>query len=121
MKNIFVSGASGVLGKRVVKLLLEDGFEVTGLSRSQENTILLTGLGAKAKQANLFDVKELIKATANSDAILHLATAIPSEVIPKKPRHWAMNDKIRVEGTKALLKAAKLNHVSNHYNNLYKY
>ncbi len=112
MDRIFITGATGVLGKRVVKLLLETGYEITGLSRSPDNTNLLTELGAEPKPANLFSSDELINATAKSDVILHFATAIPSETIPKKPMHWAMNDRIRTVGTKALLKAAKANKIN---------
>lgn len=111
MKNIFLTGATGVIGKRVVQLLLEAGFSVTGLSRSQENTRLLEKMGAKSKQTSLFNVDELINATRNFDVIVHLATAIPTAAIPKKPHHWALNDKIRIDGTMALLEAAKTNRV----------
>lgn len=111
MKNIFITGATGVLGKRVVKLLLEAGFDVTGLSRSPENTRVLEGLGAKSKHASLFNADELITATRNMDVIIHLATAIPNAAIPRKPHHWTLNDKIRIDGTKALLKAAGINQI----------
>ncbi len=77
--NIFVTGATGVLGKPVVRLLVEAGHKVYALSRSEENTAAVRQLGAEPITANLFDLESLIKAleTTRADAIVHLATKIP--------------------------------------------
>jgi nucleoside-diphosphate-sugar epimerase len=106
MKKVFVTGATGVLGKRVLRHLIENGNLVNALSRSVENDAIITDLGANPVQADIFDPKQMINATQGSDIIMHLATAIPQKGIPNKPVDWEMNDRLRIHGTKYLLKAA---------------
>lgn len=49
--KVFIAGATGLLGKRVIKLLLERGHGVVGLSRSEANRALLSSMGAEAARA----------------------------------------------------------------------
>jgi nucleoside-diphosphate-sugar epimerase len=103
--KIFIAGATGVLGRRVVHSLVADGHQVIGLSRSQQNAEWLSSHGAIPRSGNLFNLEQLSQITAGCDAVLHLATAIPNNVRPTQP-DWAMNDRIRREGTRALVGAA---------------
>ncbi|HEX6385535.1 MAG TPA: NAD(P)-dependent oxidoreductase [Anaerolineae bacterium] len=103
--QVFIAGATGVLGRRVVDSLVADGYEVVGLSRSQQNTDWLSSHGALPRRGDLFNQEQISEITADCDAILHLATAIPTGARPRK-RDWAMNDLIRREGTRALVGAA---------------
>ncbi len=107
----FITGATGVLGKRVVKLLIEKDIEVVALSRSAGNSSQLKQAGAEVVEGNLFNAEEMIEATKNCDAIFHLATHIPRKPIPNKMKDWEENDKIRTVGTKALLQAAVANNI----------
>ncbi len=106
--KIFLSGATGVLGRRVVRLLVEQGHHVIGLSRSQRNEEWISQNGAEARLGDLFNLSGMIRLTGDCEAILHLATAIP-----KKARtslaDWAANDRIRREGTEILVEAAMRN------------
>jgi 2-alkyl-3-oxoalkanoate reductase len=97
--KVFITGATGVLGKRVVKSLISKNISVIALSRSSQNEELLKNLGAESKQADLFNANEMIKATKGCDAILHLATHIPQKTMPKS-KDWELNDRIRIDGTK---------------------
>ena len=106
--KVFITGATGVLGKRVAQILLNKGHHVTGLSRSEEKSKQLKNIGADFAQIDLFNQKEIIEATKDCDALLHLATSIPQKTMPKS-KDWLMNDRIRVEGTKKLISAAKQN------------
>jgi uncharacterized protein YbjT (DUF2867 family) len=74
----FVTGATRVLGRPVVQILVAAGHRVRALSRSEENGAELRKLGAEPVPANLFEVKSLKPALSGSDAILHLATRIPA-------------------------------------------
>ncbi|MCB0569617.1 MAG: NAD(P)-dependent oxidoreductase [Phaeodactylibacter sp.] len=103
--KVFIAGATGLLGKRVAKLLVEQGYEVAGLARSDANRELLRALGAEARFGSLFDKQQMIEATQGCDAILHLATKIPGKA-RTKPRDWLENDRIRTEGADALADAA---------------
>ncbi len=103
--KILIAGATGVLGKRVVPLLIERGHEVIGLSRSAANDEQLAGAGATSIRADLFDEADVIQAAKNCEAVLHLATAIPTT----SPGDWSLNDRIRREGTANLIAAALAN------------
>lgn len=103
--RIFVAGATGVLGRRVVDRLVAGGHAVVGLSRSDANAAWLADHGAEARPGDLFDAPRLRDLTADCDAILHLATAIPTRARTTRA-DWAANDRIRREGTRALVDAA---------------
>jgi 2-alkyl-3-oxoalkanoate reductase len=109
--RVFITGATGVLGKRVVKSLIERDIRVVALSRSAGNSSQLSQAGAEVVKGNLFNPEEMIEATKNCDAIFHLATHIPRKPIPNKMKDWKENDKIRTVGTKALLQAAVANNI----------
>lgn len=104
--KIFVTGATGVLGRPVVRRLVAAGHVVHGLSRSAGNAALLRQLGAEPVEADLFDVGSLRAALEDCDAVLHLATRIPPTSQARRLSAWAENDHIRRDGTRALVTAA---------------
>src|SRR5690242_4155641 len=104
--KIFVTGATGVLGRPVVRRLVAAGHTVRGLSRSPANAALLRQLGAEPVAADLFDVASLRAALQDGDAVLHLATKIPPTSRAGRLSAWAENDHIRRDGTHALVTAA---------------
>lgn len=106
--NIFVTGATGVLGKPVVRLLVAAGHQIYALSRSEKNIAIIKQLGAEPIDVNLFDQEALIKALQNmhADAIVHLATRIPPTMQMGKVASWQENDHIRRDGTRFLVDAA---------------
>src|SRR5512143_1719084 len=106
--NIFICGATGVLGRRAVEAFVAGGHRVVGLSRSPANTEWLRAHGAEARTGDLFDGEQMRELSADCDAVLHLATAIPSGS-KTTPADWAMNDRIRREGTVNLVEAAVRN------------
>ncbi len=108
--KIFIIGATGVLGKRVVKLLVEQNHLVAGLARSDENISLLKSLHAEPRRGNLFDTNQMIALTKDCHAILHLATHIPKKAVLKK-EDWKMNDRIRIGGTRNMVSAALVNNI----------
>jgi nucleoside-diphosphate-sugar epimerase len=67
---------------------------------------VLRALGAEQVAANLFEVDSLKSALAGSDAILHLATSLPPIMKMGRLSAWKENDRIRREGTRALVEAA---------------
>ena len=106
--KVFISGATGVLGRRVVKLLVESGHQVVGLSRSQMNTEWLIEHGAEAREGDLFNQDELAHISSGCNAFLHLATAIPTRS-GANMADWELNDRIRREGTNNMIEAALRN------------
>jgi len=104
--EILVTGATGVLGRPVVRLLRSAGYRVRALSRSGSNDALLRRMGADPVRGSLFDAAELGPAVAGTSAVLHLATRIPPRSRSRAPGAWAENDRIRREGTRNLVDAA---------------
>jgi 2-alkyl-3-oxoalkanoate reductase len=107
--RVFVAGASGAIGRRLVPQLVEKGHEVIGTYKSARNADLLRALGAKPVALDLLDAGAVSKAVreAEPDAIVHEATAL-AEVKDFKhfDRSFAMTNRLRTEGTDALLAAA---------------
>ncbi len=106
--KIFVSGATGLLGKRVTQELREKNHRVVSLARSENNLMTLQAMGVETLQGSLFDLQRVRDATKECDAILHLATHIPKKPNPTL-EDWKENDRIRIEGTRVLLEAAEQN------------
>jgi nucleoside-diphosphate-sugar epimerase len=103
--KIFVAGATGVLGRRVVKQFLERGHTVRALARNAKNEATIQALGAESRDGDLFHADSLARAAEGCDVIVHAATAIPTGEKPS-PSEWQMNDRIRRDGTKALAECA---------------
>jgi nucleoside-diphosphate-sugar epimerase len=104
--RIFVTGATGVLGQAVVKRLIAEGRAVHALSLSEANREMLHGFGAQPMQSDLLNGESLKQALAGCEAVLHLATRIAPTSKMAKRTSWYDNDRIRREGTRALVEAA---------------
>jgi 2-alkyl-3-oxoalkanoate reductase len=104
--RVYVAGATGVLGRSVVRELIARGHTVTGLARSRENEALLRELGAVPAPGDLFDADSLARGAAAAEVVMHLASAVPTRT-RQTLRDWQMNDRIRIEGTANLIDAAR--------------
>lgn len=103
--KVFVAGATGVLGRRIVRRLLAEGHGVAALSRSVRNREWLSANGAEPRNGDLFDRAGLRDIVAGCDAVVNVATAIPTGARPAAA-DWLLNDRIRTEGTENLFSAA---------------
>jgi nucleoside-diphosphate-sugar epimerase len=90
--KVFVIGATGVLGREALPRLRAAGHEVGVLDR---------------RTTSLFDAGQLATALAGYDAVINLATRIPLSVKAVKASAWAENDRIRTEGSAAVVEAAQ--------------
>jgi nucleoside-diphosphate-sugar epimerase len=106
--RIFLAGASGVIGLRLVPLLLAGGHEVAGLTRSPRKAATLRGLGAEPVVADVYDAAALSEAVAGfgAEAVIHQLTDLPDHVSDVAGAR-AANARIRIEGTDNLLAAAR--------------
>ena len=105
--KVFVAGASGAIGRPLVRRLLAAGHEVAGMTRREERAAAIREAGAAAVVCDVFDaeaLKEAVSAAA-PEAVIHALTALPSRYDPKSD-YLAPTDRIRVEGTRNLLAAA---------------
>jgi nucleoside-diphosphate-sugar epimerase len=105
--RILVTGATGVIGCRVVPLLLREGHEVTAIARSMTKASALAGLGARPVHLDLFDRKALDRVVPGHEIIINLATHMPSSSARMLiPSSWRENDRIRRDGSARLVDAA---------------
>jgi uncharacterized protein YbjT (DUF2867 family) len=105
--RVFLAGASGVIGVRLLPLLVETGHTVAGMTRSPAKRKLLEGLGAEPVLCDVFDSRALTTAVRdfNPDLVMHQLTDLPDEA-HKLAEFRDRNDRIRSEGTRNLLAAA---------------
>jgi len=103
--RVFIAGASGVLGRRLVRQFLARGHSVIGQVRSPRAESAVREAGGEPRHADLFDAESLAKAAEGCDTVIHAATAIPVKQ-KTTPADWAMNDHIRRKGTRCLTEAA---------------
>lgn len=104
--KVFVTGATGVLGRETLALLQQNGHEVRALARSGQNLLRIRELGAEPVRGTLLDAASWRAALRGCDAILHLATCIPSKANIGRLSAWAENDRIRTVGTRLLVDMA---------------
>ena len=108
--RVFVAGASGAIGTRLVPRLIERGHEVIGTSRSPQNAERVRALGAEPIVLDLLDREAVIEAVVASepDAIVHEATALADVRFSRNlDRTFAQTNRLRTEGTDALVAAAR--------------
>jgi nucleoside-diphosphate-sugar epimerase len=108
--RVFVAGASGAIGTRLVPQLIDRGHEVIGTSRSSRNLEHVRALGAEPVVVDLLDARAVRKAVleAAPDAIVHQATALAEARFSKYlDRTFAETNRLRRQGTDALLAAAR--------------
>ena len=108
--RIFVVGASGAIGSRLVPQLIDAGHEVIGTHHSPSGAERLRALGAKPVALDLLDPAAVREAVleARPDAIVHQATALADIRFARNfDRTFAQTNRLRTEGTDNLLAAAR--------------
>lgn len=103
--RIFIAGATGVLGRRMVRQFTQKNHRVIGLARDEKGKQTIQRLGGEAVVADIYDADSMASATGQADVVIHAATSIPVKV-SSNPADWAANDRLRREGTRALTEAA---------------
>jgi nucleoside-diphosphate-sugar epimerase len=106
--RIFLAGASGVLGQRLIPRLVQAGHVVGGMTRSVSKTELLGDLGAEPIVCDVFDREALILAVGGfkPDVVLNELTDLPDDVA-RISEYAHLNARIRTEGNRNLIDAAR--------------
>jgi 2-alkyl-3-oxoalkanoate reductase len=110
MMRVFVVGASGAIGSRLVPQLIDAGHEVIGTHHSPASAQLLHEIGAEPVRLDLLDSRAVHEAVRASqpDAIVHEATALADVTFGRNlDKTLATTNRLRTEGTDALLAAAR--------------
>jgi nucleoside-diphosphate-sugar epimerase len=105
--RIFIAGASGLIGIRLIPLLAGDGHLVAGMTRSPAKATVLRERGALPVVCDVFDAGALAQAVAafRPEVVFHQLTDLPDDAADLA-RYRDRNDRMRGEGTRNLLAAA---------------
>ena len=103
--KVLVFGATGVIGRRVVPLLLVEGHDVTAAGRSPERLARLARLGANSAVVDLFDRDAVARLVRGHAAVINLTTHVPPGMRAFLPGAWKEMDHIRREGSAIVAEA----------------
>jgi nucleoside-diphosphate-sugar epimerase len=106
--RVFLAGASGAIGRQLVPLLVADGHEVAGTTRSAAKVELLRGLGAEPIVVDVYEAERLREAVVafGPELVMHQLTDLPQD--PRRISDKAAdNARVRTEGTCNLIAAAQ--------------
>src|SRR6187431_2426102 len=107
--RVFVAGAGGAVGRRLVPMLVARGYQVIGTTTSEKHIETIRALGAEPVVVDGLDAPGIGEAVARSepDAIIHQMTALSGTPDFKHFDRWfALTNRLRTEGTENLLAAA---------------
>ncbi len=108
--RVFLAGATGVIGRRLVPALLAAGHEVTAMCRSPQSAAQARSAGADPAMADALDASAVADAIAHTrpDAVVNQLTALPKRIDPRKiERDFERNDRLRSEASRILAGAAR--------------
>jgi nucleoside-diphosphate-sugar epimerase len=108
-KIILVAGAGGAIGRRLCRLLVEDGYLVVGTTRSIDKAAALRTIGVEPVMVDVFDAERLrcVVADAQPEIVIHQLTDLPPGLAPAQMAEATVrNARIREVGTRNLVAAA---------------
>src|SRR6202035_758297 len=101
---------TGVIGRRLLPLLMAEEHQVTAMTRSPQRVESLRAQGAEPVVADALDAGAVRAAVmqARPDAVIHQLTSLPARIDPRRiDRDFELNDRLRSEGTRILVRAAQ--------------
>lgn len=102
--KVFIAGATGVLGRRLVSQFTDHGHTAVGLTRDERGDTIVESRDGEPRRGDLFDEESVVRAAKGADVLIHAATAIPTD--DPSPEDWELNNRVRREGAQTLTKAA---------------
>jgi 2-alkyl-3-oxoalkanoate reductase len=106
--RVFVAGASGALGRPLLRQLVAAGHEVTGMTRNEERAEAMRAAGGSAVVCDVYDAEALRDSVAGArpEVVVHALTDLPQSFNPRDD-YLASTNRIRTEGTRNLIAAAQ--------------
>lgn len=102
MKNVFITGADGLLGSNICRILLQRNYNITAFIHPGSTSTTLDGLAITLKKGDLLDFESVEKAMAGCDCIIH--TAANTNIWPFRSENIR---KVNIDGTLNVIAAAK--------------
>lgn len=102
--RVLVAGASGFLGRAVVRAIAAGGHEVRGLVRTQEKGAAVVAVGGAPVVGDILSIPSLVEAAQGCEALVHLAATVDSA---SRAMGQSVAAKVRVDGAYNLVAAAR--------------
>jgi nucleoside-diphosphate-sugar epimerase len=104
--RVFLLGGTGAIGRYALAALVAAGHEVSALARTPEKAAVIRAKGATPTAVSIFDSKALTEVFRGQEAVVNLATSMPSTTTFLFRRAWAATERIRIDGSAAVVDAA---------------
>jgi len=108
--RVFVAGATGAIGRPLVRQLIEGGHDVSAITRSSARAASLRGQGVDAHVGDALDasqVSELFR-KIRPEVVMHQLTTFPTTLRPARTlRDWRQTVRLRVEGARLFTELAR--------------
>ena len=104
--RVFLLGGSGAIGGHALPALVAAGHEVSALVRTPEKAAVVAAQGADPVVVSMFDRGALSEGFRGHDAVVNLATSMPSMATFVFRRAWRPTERVRIEGSAAVVDAA---------------
>jgi nucleoside-diphosphate-sugar epimerase len=107
--KVFIAGASGAIGRPLVRQLVAAGHEVTGTTRREDRATEIREAGANAVVCDALDrgALEAAVSAAKPEAVVNQMTSLPQKYNPRKASFYEATDRVRREGGHNLVEAAR--------------
>ncbi|RYJ06326.1 MAG: NAD-dependent epimerase/dehydratase family protein, partial [Actinomycetales bacterium] len=104
--KVFLTGASGVVGRSATRALVAAGHEVVGLARSADAADTVRAHGARPHHGSIFEIESLVEGMQGAEAVLNFIGNVPSGAARFRPGAWRMHDRLRSHGADVVVRAA---------------
>jgi nucleoside-diphosphate-sugar epimerase len=108
--RIFIAGATGAVGRPLVRMLVASGHEVVGMVRSERSAEVVRSDGGQVTFADALDREAVVRAVreARPEAVIHELTALSGDLdLRHFERTFAETNRLRTESTDHLLEGAR--------------
>jgi nucleoside-diphosphate-sugar epimerase len=109
--KIAVVGATSVVGASAIAALLSAGHAVVGLARRSADVALIESWGAEGVSADIFDRDAVVAVLDGCDAVVNALSRVPAGYRAMRGSAWREHDRLRTEGVRAVVGAAREAHV----------
>lgn len=104
--RVFLLGGTGAIGVHALPALVAAGHEVSALVRTPEKAAVVAAQGAEPVVVSMFDRAALSERSRGHDAVVNLATSMPSMATFVFRRAWRPTERVRIEGSAVVVDAA---------------
>lgn len=94
--RVFLLGETGAIGGHALSALVAAGHEVSALVRTPEKAAVVEARGAEPVVVSMFDPTALLEAFRGHDAVVNLATSMPSTATFLFRRAWQPTERVRI-------------------------